>query len=599
MEAGNKRALCRTSRFAGTLKRELRRLIVVLALLPAGCSRKVEPAMTSPPPPQLAPPGVYTSKSAAGTMGMVVSVSEPASEVGINILKRGGNAVDAAVAAAFALVATYPAAGNIGGGGFMLVHPAPGGGNPLAIDYRETAPAAATPDMFVPSDTMYEPKAVATPGTVRGMELAHRRFGTMAWADLLAPAVVLARDGFAIDDNLANLLNTYLSSEPRHAEFLRVFGKADGKPWHGGDRLVQPDLARTLELLAAHGPDAFYTGALAEDIAAEMKQGNGLITARDLADYRARECQPLATRYRGKYDIYAPPSPSAGGVCLIEELNILNAFDLKSWDRWSPATMHVMVEAMRRANHDRARWVGDPAFVDIPPELVTPDYGSKLAATIDLRRATRSVDLSADIPLSRESHDTTHLSIIDRNGMAVSNTYTLERLWGSRIVVKGRGFLLNNNMFGFNQFPGHTDTQGMLGTAPNVIAPGKRPISSMAPVIVSENGRVKLVTGSPGSQGIPHTLLCIIVNVLDFNMPLTQAVDAPRMSHAWFPDEITFEAPERYPELVKSLQTMGHTVVRTGPRPQGDAHTILVRAPNSYLGVADARRTSEAAAVGY
>jgi len=446
---------------------------------------------------------------------------------------------------------------------------------------------------------MYEPKAVATPGTIRGLELAHRRFGTLPWADLIAPAVVLARDGFPVDENLAILLNTYLANKPQLAEFQRVFGKADGKPWRGGDRLIQPDLARTLELLAGQGPDAFYTGALAGEIAAEMKRGNGLVTAGDLADYQAVECQPLTTRYRGKYDVYAPPSPSAGGICLIEELNMLETFDLKSWGRWSPITMHVMVEAMRRANYDRARWVGDPAFVNIPPELVTPEHGRRLATTIDLHKATRSVDLSADIPMSPESQDTTHFSIIDRNGMAVANTYTLERLWGSRIVVKGRGFLLNNNMFGFNRFPGHTDTTGMLGTAPNTVAPGKRPISSMAPVIVTENGRVKLVTGSPGSQGIPHTLLCIIVNTFDFNMPLPEAVEAPRMSHAWFPDEITFEAPERYPHLVKSLQTMGHTVVRTGPRPQGDAHSILVEAPNRYLGVADPRRTREAAAAGY
>jgi len=321
--------------------------IALLALIPAGCSRQEDPRMNPP----LSPPGVYHSKAATGTNGMVVSVSGPASAVGVRILKQGGNAVDAAVATAFALVATYPAAGNIGGGGFMLVHPAPGGGNPVAFDYRETAPAAASPDMFTHSDTMFEPKAVATPGTIRGLELAHRRFGTMPWADLLAPAVALARDGFPVDENLAKLLNTYLANKPRLAEFQRVFGKADGNPWHGGDRLVQPDLARTLELLAGQGPDAFYTGPLAGDIAAEMKQGNGLITARDLADYQALECQPLNTRYRGKYDIFVPPSPSAGGICLIEELNILEAFDLKAWGRWSPAIMHVMVEAMRCAAH--------------------------------------------------------------------------------------------------------------------------------------------------------------------------------------------------------------------------------------------------------
>ena len=240
--------------------------------------------------------------------------------------------------------------------------------------------------------------------------------------------------------------------------------KPGGGLWSAGDRLIQPDLARTLQLLADLGPDAFYKGPIADEIIAEMARGKGLITAEDLAGYQAIECKPLTTRYRGTYDVYVPPPPSSGGVCLLEELNMLEVFNLKAWGRWSPETLHLMAEAMRRANYDRARYLGDPAFVRIPSHLTTPEYGHQLARTIDLRKATRSEDLSVDIPLSREGEDTTHFSIIDRNGMAVANTYTLERLWGSRIVVKNMGFLLNNNMFGFNLFPGITDTNGVVGT---------------------------------------------------------------------------------------------------------------------------------------
>jgi gamma-glutamyltranspeptidase/glutathione hydrolase len=526
---------------------------------------------------------------------MVVSVSEPASAVGVSILKQGGNAVDAAIATAFALVVTYPPAGNLGGGGFMLVHPAPGEGEPVAFIYRETAPAAARPGMFAKEDTQYAHKAVATPGTVRGLALAHRRFGTLPWPQLIAPAVALARNGFPIDTNLSESLNEYLPKGAKSPEFLRVFGKPGGGPWKPGDRLTQPDLARTLQLLADLGPDAFYTGPIADALVDEMARGKGLITHRDLADYQALERKALATRYRGAYDVYVPPPPSAGGTCLLEELNMIEAFDLKAWDRWSPEFFHLMAEVMRRANYDRARYLADPDFVDIPRRLTAPEYGRRLARTIDLCKASRSEPLPAGGPPSREEQCTTHFSVIDRRGMAVANTYTLERLWGTRIVVKNMGFLLNNNMFGFNLFPGETDAYGIA----NTIAPGKRMLSSQTPTIVARDGRVRLVTGTPGTWSIPNTLLCLMVNLIDFEMPPQAAVEAPRLSHAWLPDHIAFETPERYPELVKALGTLGHTVVRTGPRPQGDAHTIWVIEPNRYVGVADRRRSDRAAAVGY
>lgn len=571
--------------------------LLLLCGLAASVSGGASPAAPSPALP-LNPPGNYSGDSIACRHGVVVCISRPAADVGLSILKRGGNAVDAAVATALALAVTYPAAGNLGGGGFMLVAPAPGQGAPTVFDYRECAPAAARPDMFTKEESQYSHRAVAVPGTVRGLALAHRRLGTLPWPVLVQPAIALARDGFPVQEYLADLLNGVLAAAPEKAEFQRVFGKPGGGLWHRGDRLREPDLARTLTGLAEHGPDAFYQGPFAEAMAAEMVQGHGLITAKDLADYRAVERAPLAARYHG-YDVYAPPAPSSGGICLVEELNTLANFNLRDWGRWSPLTLHVMVEAMRRANCDRARYIGDPDFVPLPASLTTPGYGRELAKGIDLRHATRSVDLARDIPLSVEGENTTHFSIIDARGMAVANTFTLERIWGSRVVVKDTGVLLNNQMRAFNLFPGHTDTNGAVGTAPNLIAPGKRPISSMTPTIVAKDGRVVLVTGSPGSQAIPHTVLEILLSVVDFGMSLKSAVDAPRFSHQWLPDQITFEAPERFPKAVKALEAMGHHVVRTGPLPQGDAHSIAVVKPGRYVGVTDRRRNRESTAAGF
>ncbi len=544
------------------------------------------------------PPNPASSDSfAEGSNGMVVSVSGPATDVGVAILKAGGNAVDAAVATAFALTAAYPPAGNISGGGFMLVHPAPGQGEPTAFDYRESAPAAATPTMFAKGESQYAQKAAAVPGTIRGMALAHQRFGLLPWQQLIAPAIALARDGTIIDKNLAETLNQTLAEavtgKAEFEELKRVYGKPGNGLWVMGDRLIQPDLAKTLQLLADRGPDAFYTGPIATEFLAEMKRGGGVITAKDLADYRAIERKPLTTRYHG-WDVYVPPPPSSGGVCLIEELNVLESFDIKSWGRWSPKTVHVMAEAMRRANYDRARFLGDPAFAPLPTHLLTREYGRQLAETIDLNEATPSISLAKEIPILPEGKDTTHFSVIDKSGMAVANTYTLERRWGSRIVVKNMGFLLNNDMFAFNHYPGETDTKGSIGTSPNTIAPGKRPLTSQTPTIVSRAGKVKLITGSPGSRTIPHTVLCIMVNLFDFDLGIREAVAMPRFSHQWFPDQILLEYSERYPELCKSLSEMGHKVIRFGPLPQGDAHTIWVREPNHYQGAADDRISGKA-----
>ena len=417
--------------------------------------------------------------------GMVVCVSPLGAEVGVSILKRGGNAVDAAVAVAFAQAVTWPEAGNIGGGGFMMV--AAPGKEVTCFEFRETAPAAATVDLLADGKvTWLNHKAAGVPGTVRGLALAHKTFGKLKWADVVLPAVQLAEDGFMIDGVLANGLNRVLADpKTTNAEFKRVYGKPGGSKWKAGDRLVLPDLGRTLRLIAEKGPDAFYTGETADLIAKEMKVGGGLITKEDLAAYKAHERKPMSTTYRG-YMVYGPPPPSSGGICLAEMLNILENFDLTKHGRWSPTTSHLMIEAMRRGYADRARYLGDPDFTTIPEHLTTKEYAKKLASGIDLNKPTPSAAVAPEIKLTMEGDSTTHFSIVDKDGMAVSNTYTLENSYGNRVVVRGAGFLLNNEMTDFNPKPGVTTAKGLIGTKPNQIAPGKRMLSSMTPMIVTK-----------------------------------------------------------------------------------------------------------------
>jgi gamma-glutamyltranspeptidase/glutathione hydrolase len=531
------------------------------------------------------------TKPVEGRNGMVVSVSAPASEVGLFILQKGGNAVDASVATAFALAVTYPQAGNIGGGGFMMIYPSKGKKLPVCIEYRETAPLAATKEMFAKGHSQFGAKVVGVPGTVRGLGMAHKKYGKLPWQTVLMPAVALAEQGFLLDAHLAADLNKHLALARDFPEFQRVFGRKDGKKWKAGDRLVQPDLARTLRRIAAEGPDAFYTGVIADQIVAEMKAVDGLITRKDLAEYTANVRKPIHGVYRG-YDIYGPPPPSSGGICLVEMLNILGEYDLKKWGRWSPQTNHVMIEAMRRAFFDRVKYLGDPDFMTIPKTLTTKTTGKKLAKGIDLTKATRSDALAKDITLTGEGANTTHFSVIDHDGMAVANTYTLERSFGSRVVVKGAGFLLNNEMGDFNWTPGRTDRTGNIGTPPNEIAPGKRMLSSMTPVLVFRKGKLLLVTGSPGGRTIINTVLCVVVNVTDFEMDIRAAVDAPRLHHQWFPDKVHFEGTKEYPELVKQLQQLGHTVVQDR---QGDAHSIWIDPiTGRYYGAADHRHSGKA-----
>jgi gamma-glutamyltranspeptidase/glutathione hydrolase len=518
--------------------------------------------------------------------GIVVAVSPLGADTGRDVLKKGGNAVDSAVATAFAMAVTYPAAGNIGGGGFMLIYPAGGKGEPVLIDYREKAPLAASRTMYTKKDSWYSARAVGVPGTVRGLALAHARFGKLPWKELVLPAVKLAEEGFVLDESLAGSLNWIVGSSTEFPELRRVLGKNGEAAWQTGDRLVQKDLARTLRRIAEQGPDGFYKGSVAEMVAAEMKRGGGLITTADLAAYEAKARKPIHGTYRG-YDVYGPPPPSSGGTCLVEMLNVLENFDLRKQGRFSAETLHLMIETMRRAYCDRARYLGDADFVKVPAFLTSKDYARKLAASIDLHKATRSEDLAKDIPLKGEGDSTTHFSVIDTDGMAVANTYTLERSYGSRIVVKGAGFLLNNEMMDFNWFPGETTRGGGIGTAPNQVAPGKRMLSSQTPTIVTKNGKVVLITGSPGSRTIINTVLCMVVNVIDFDMDIQSAVDAPRLHHAWFPDTAAFEGTCDYPNVVRRLEAMGHSVHGTR---QGDAHSIgFDPKTGKYIGAADHR----------
>jgi gamma-glutamyltranspeptidase / glutathione hydrolase len=483
----------------------------------------------------------------------------------------------------------------------MMIHPADGR-PPVCVDYRETAPGAATPTMFQNDDRRHTCKMVGIPGTVRGLALAHQQFGRLPWKELVLPAADLAEDGFEVDAELAGSINRVLKSLPQppvpaFAELRRIYTKPDGGPWKPGDRMILGDLAASLRSVAVEGPDAFYTGQIADRIVAEMRRGDGIMTKADLTRYQANVRQPIRGAYRG-YEVFGPPPPSSGGVCLIQMLNVLENFDLRSHGRYSARNLHVMAEAMRRAFRDRAEYLADSDFVDIPDHLTDKAYARRLVGEIDMRAATASESLAGKIDLAPESPDTTHFSVIDSDGMAVSNTYTLESSWGSRIVVRGAGFLLNNEMGDFNRIPDHTDRRGAIGTMPNRIAPHKRMLSSQTPVIVADQGRVVLVTGSPGGRAIINTVLNVVLNVVEFEMDLPDSVDSPRLHHQWFPDQLQFEGldEDRYSAAVDRLRAMGHSLkLPGGSGQQGSAHSILVDLETGTLhGVADRRHGGEA-----
>ena len=529
--------------------------------------------------------------------GLVVCTSAPACDAGASILAKGGSAVDAAVATAFALAVTHPSAGNIGGGGFMVVRAADG--TVTTFDYREKAPLKSTRTMYMRdgkvdiSLTNQGYLAPGVPGTVRGLALAQRRFGRLPWKDVVMPAVQLAEQGFTLTPGLARSLNGQLKGTMgKFPASVEAYGKPGGGEWTAGNRLVLPDLAKTLRAIATDGPDAFYTGWIADRIAADMAANGGLITKEDLAKYEAKERPPVTGRFRG-YDIAAMPPPSSGGVALIEMLNMLEAFDLKAKGPDAAEARHLEIEAMRRAYLDRARYLGDPDFVKMPLDrLLSKAYARTLSATIDPARASSSLELGKDIltTTQQEPDETTHFSVIDRDGMAVSNTFTLEGGFGSKVVVKGAGFLLNNEMGDFNKNPGVTSPDGTIGTPANLIDPGKRMLSSMTPTIVSKNGKVVLITGSPGGRTIINTVFNVVLSVTEFGMNVRQAVDQPRMHHQWLPDVVTIERAGATDDLVAKLKALGHTV-RVGGE-QGDANSIMVDPGGTAWGAAD-RRSSD------
>jgi len=551
--------------------------------------------------------------------GVVVSVHELASRAGVEMMQAGGNAVDAAVATGFALAVVHPAAGNLGGGGFMLVRMANGGTH--FIDYREKAPAAATRDMYLDahgnviegaSEIGY--KAIGVPGSVAGMVYAEQKYGKLTLKQVMAPAIKLARDGFALSWGEArDFQDEYLAKFP---ESRRVFQR-DGNYYQPGEVFRQPDLARTLERIAAK-PDDFYHGALARDLAAAMQKGGGLITVDDLAHYEVKEREPIRGTYRG-YDIISAPPPSSGGAVLIESLNILEGYDLAKLGDRSAKSVHYTTEAFRRAFFDRAEFMGDPDFSKIPiAQLIDKKYAAAWRDSIDADHASASKELKRPSIFSEletyaathsqpqanhESPHTTHYSVVDAEGNAVAVTTTINDWFGSRVTAEGLGFLMNDEMDDFSAKPGVPNADGLIQGSANAIGPGKRPLSSMTPTIVTRDGKVFLVLGSPGSSKIITTVANVLMGVIDYRMNIQEAVNAPRFHNQWLPDVLNVE---RWfsPDTVQALQKMGYHVqfgLRDGPDVGGywsDAECIAVDPhTGERLGASDGRNNGKA--VGY
>jgi gamma-glutamyltranspeptidase/glutathione hydrolase len=545
------------------------------------------------------PSATDTTSSIHAESGMVVAQEKLAARVGADILRQGGNAVDAAVATGFAMAVTYPRAGNIGGGGFMVIHLA-GHNEDVAIDYRETAPQAATRDMFLNAEGKPDPDksrnsalAIGVPGTVAGLALALEKYGSgkFTLAQILKPAIDLARDGFIVTDDTSDTLSDMYRRMSRWPNSARAFSHADGTPLHEGDRLIQGDLAGVLTAIAEQGPRGFYEGAVAEKLVSGIKNAGGIFTLADLKSYQPVIRAPIRGSYRG-HDIVSMPQPSSGGVVLLEILNILEGFPMSDMKQGSAASLHVMIEAMKRAYADRARYLGDPAFVDAPTQLlVDKDYAARQRATIDLARATPWTDVrNAKQP--HEGDNTTHYSVVDASGNAVSNTYTLNFPYGVGLVAEGTGVLLNNELDDFTAAPGASNACGLVGFEANLPGPGKRPLSSMSPTIVLKDGKPVLVTGSPGGSRIISAVTQIIVDVIDYRMDIAAAVAAPRIHHQWLPDEVRIE--RGFPdEVLAELKAKGHKLVE--PLGYSSANSIVVTT-NGLLGAPDPRtRGSEAA----
>jgi gamma-glutamyltranspeptidase/glutathione hydrolase len=563
---------------------------------------------------QIAPPSLrplQTTQAASrdpvrARHGIVASTNEVASHVGVDILKRGGNAVDAAIAVAFALAVTHPAAGNLGGGGFMMIRLKDG--RMTAIDYREMAPAAATRNIYLDQNgnaiegeggSIEGYRAAGVPGTVRGMDLALRKYGSgrLTWSQLIEPARRLAANGFTVTDTLSRSLRGNREYLSRYAETKRIYLN-NGRFYNEGDTFVQPDLAATFTRLQQRGPNEFYEGQTAQLIAADMKRHHGLLTLEDLRGYVAKERTPLRGNYRG-YEVISMPPPSSGGAVLIEMLNILEGYDMQKMDWASSERYHLMTEAMRRAFADRAEYMGDTDYVKVPVSgLVDKKYAAQLRSTINPERASTSEQVKAGKPSGYESEETTHFTVVDAEGNAVANTYTLNNSYGSAVVAKGTGLIMNDEMDDFAAKPGTPNLYGLIQGERNAVAPHKRPLSAMTPTFVlRKDGSLWFTVGSPGGPTIINTVLDVITNVVDYGMNIQQAIDAPRIHHQWLPDELVFEPYGLSGDTQSALIARGHKLAK--PRYLGDAEGIMIEEKTGMrLGATDPRR-SDGLAVGY
>jgi gamma-glutamyltranspeptidase/glutathione hydrolase len=532
--------------------------------------------------------------------GMVATQQATASRIGLEVLKNGGNAVDAAATIALTLAVTLPRAGNLGGGGFMIVHDAKTG-ETVAIDYREKAGGAAFRDMYLddqgnadPQKSRFSGLAVGVPGTVAGVALALEKYGTISLARALAPAIKLAEEGIVVTPDLADSLKGRSKRLQRWEASKKIFYKPDGGFFEPGDVLVQEDLAQSLRLIAEQGPKAFYDGPIAEKIVAAVDAAGGNLTMADLRGYRAVIREPVRGTYRG-YDIVSMPPPSSGGTHIIQILNTVEGDPIGKMGLNSAATIHLMAEAMKYAYADRSKYLGDPDFVDVPVRALTSKaYAKAIRAKIDMDRATPAVDIKPGDLAPYESSQTTHFSVVDKDGNAVSNTYTLNFSFGMGMVADGTGILLNNELDDFSAKPGVPNAYGLIGGDANAVAPNKRPLSSMSPTIVLKDGKVFLVTGSPGGSRIITTTLQIIMNVIDHGLNIAEATYAPRVHDQWLPDELRVEEGLS-PDTIRLLEAKGHKVV---VKPTMGSTQSVVATDAGLFGASDPRRVG-ALAIGY
>lgn len=533
--------------------------------------------------------------------GMVVSDSHIASEVGIEIMKKGGNAIDASIATAFALAVTHPQAGNIGGGGFMVFMDSDS--DVTTIDFREKAPLASTPDMFLDEEGKLIQGlnhdgllAVGVPGTVAGFYLAHEKYGSLPWADLIQPAVTLAKEGFPLNWSLYNHAQYYISQKERLPFMANFFLGEDGEPLEPEETWKQPELAKTLTHIRDHGRDGFYKGEVAKQFASYMEENGGIITEQDLVEYEAIQREPIKGTYKG-YDIFSMPPPSSGGVALVEMMNIMELADLETIEFNSTEYVHLVAEAMRRAYSDRAEHLGDPDFnLDMPlDKLTSKEFAQNRFDNIDFKQASESD--SSRFGQIYDGESTTHFSVLDKDGNAVSVTYTLEYSYGARTGDPKLGFIFNNEMGDFNPVLGETTRRGQIGTQPNKVEPGKRMLSSMTPTIVSKDGKPVLVIGSPGGRTIINTVFQTVLNVLEYDMRIDRAIEAMKIHHQWLPDRILYERNLLSPDTRKTLEAMGHTL--NGRQSLGVLMGITYDSEKKVLVGASDSASANGAAVGY